>query len=99
MVEIFKSKAVLVGSPTINKGILVSLAGDLEMIKGLKFTNKAAAFGAYGWSGEAVKLITKHMEEAGFEIVNDGIRELWNPDDEALERCFNYGADFAKQTK
>ncbi len=52
--EIFKSKAILVGSPTINKGILVSVAGMLEEIKGLKFKNKkAAAFGCYGWSGES----------------------------------------------
>lgn len=47
--EIFKSKAILIGSPTINRGILVSVAGILEEIKGLKFINKkAAAFGCYG---------------------------------------------------
>ena len=58
--EIFKSKAILVGSPTINKGILVSVAGMLEEIRGLKFKNKkAASFGAYGWSGESVKMISE----------------------------------------
>ncbi|HEU20184.1 MAG TPA: MBL fold metallo-hydrolase, partial [Deltaproteobacteria bacterium] len=34
--EIFKSKAVLVGSPTINKGILSAVAAILEEMKGLK---------------------------------------------------------------
>jgi flavorubredoxin len=44
--EVFKSKAILVGSPTINRGVLVSVAGIIEEIKGLKFKNKkAAAFG------------------------------------------------------
>ncbi|HHZ00485.1 MAG TPA: anaerobic nitric oxide reductase flavorubredoxin [Tissierellia bacterium] len=90
--EIFKSKMILVGSSTINKGILSAAAGLLEMIKGLKFTNKkAAAFGSYGWSGEAVKIITEQLREAKFDVVNDGIRELWNPDEEALERCREFG--------
>jgi len=100
MVEIFKSKAILVGSSTINKGILVSMAANIEMIKGLGFKNKkAAAFGSYGWSGESVKLLTKEIEEAGFEIVDEGIRALWNPDEDALKECYEYGANFAKKVK
>lgn len=100
MVEIFKSKAILVGSSTINKGILVSMAGNIEMIKGLQFKNKkAAAFGSYGWSGESVKLLTKEMEESGFEIVDEGIRALWNPDEDALKQCYEYGVNFAKKVK
>ena len=90
--EIFKSKMVLVGSSTINNGILTAAAGILEMIKGLKFTNKkAAAFGSYGWSGESVKIITELLKEAKFDVVNEGIKELWNPDEEALERCREFG--------
>ena len=58
--EVFKSKLILVGSSTINKGILSSAAAILEMIKGLGFTGKkAAAFGSYGWSGESVGLINE----------------------------------------
>ena len=90
--EIFKSKMVLVGSSTINNGILTAAAGILEMMKGMKFTNKkAAAFGSYGWSGESVKIITEQLKEAKFDVVNEGIRELWNPDEEALERCREFG--------
>ncbi len=90
--EVFKSKMILVGSSTINNGILTAAAGILEMIKGLKFTNKkAAAFGSYGWSGESIKIITELLKEAKFDVVNDGIKELWNPDEEALERCREFG--------
>ena len=96
MVEIFKSKAILVGSSTINKGILFSIAGNLEMMKGLAFKNKkAAGFGCYGWSGESVKMITSELEHGGFKVVDDGIREMWNPDKDALERCLQYGKAFA----
>jgi flavorubredoxin len=90
--EIFKSKAVLVGSPTINKGILSAVAAILEEMKGLKFMNKkAAAFGCYGWSGEAVKIMTQHLSSAGFTVVDEGLRAMWNPDTKAIEICIEYG--------
>lgn len=94
--EIFKSKGILVGSPTINKGILTAVAGILEEIKGLKFSGKkAAAFGCYGWSGESVKIITEHLEKAGFQIVDEGLRALWNPDEESVARCVAFGKKLA----
>ena len=96
LTQMFRSKAVLVGSPTVNNGFTYAIAGILEMAKGLKFKKKkAAAFGSYGWSGEASKLITEHLQKAGFEIVNDGIRTLWVPDEDALKQAHDYGEAFA----
>jgi len=95
--EVFKAKAVLVGSPTINKGLLHSIAGLLDSLKGLGFKNKkAAAFGSYGWSGEGVKIITERLRAGGFELINDGLRTTWNPDAAQLDQCFKYGAEIAK---
>jgi len=95
--EIFKSKAILMGSPTINKGLLSSIGGIKEEIKGLSFKNKrAAAFGSYGWSGESVKLLTAALSEAGFNVLNEGIKEFWFPDSEARENCFRFGETFAR---
>jgi flavorubredoxin len=94
--EIFKSKAVLIGSPTINKGILSAVAAILEEMKGLKFMNKkAAAFGCYGWSGEAVKIMTQHLSSAGFTVVDEGLRAMWNPDTKTIEICIEYGKKVA----
>jgi flavorubredoxin len=94
--EIFKSKAILLGSPTINRGILVSVAGILEEIKGLKFKNKkAAAFGCYGWSGESTKIISESLKAAGFEVVDEGIKAMWNPNNENLNKCVKYGRELA----
>jgi len=96
--EIFKSRAVLAGSATINRGILSAISGILEMMKGLGFKNKkAAAFGTYGWSGESVAIIEKWLQEGKFEVVQPGIREQWNPDDEAIERCIAFGKSFAEK--
>ena len=92
LTEVFKSKMILVGSPTVNNGYLHSIAGILEMIKGMKLKGKkAVAFGSYGWSGEAVKLITEELRKSGFEIVNDGIRCMWTPDSEAEKELIEFG--------
>ena len=96
LTEVFHSRAVLVGSPTINNGYSYAIAGILEMIKGLKLKKKkGAAFGSYGWSGEGIKLITEHLKAAGIETVNNGIRTLWVPDQDALEQSRQFGRDFA----
>ena len=94
--EVFKSKMVLIGSPTVNNGILSAAAAILEEMKGLKFRNKkAAAFGCYGWSGEAIKIISERLKEGGFQVLNDGIREKWNPNSEAIDNCARFGKDVA----
>lgn len=93
--ETFKSKGIVVGSPTINKGILHSIASFMEIAKGLNFQQKkGCAFGCYGWSGESVKLINGLLDEAGFELINDqGLRMLWNPDEEAVAAAKAYGQE------
>jgi len=94
--EIFKSKAVLIGSPTINKGILSAAAAMLEEMDGLGFRNKkAAAFGCYGWSGEATTVISKRLEQGGFHVLNDGIMAKWNPNGDAIDDCVRFGKDVA----
>jgi len=98
--EVFKSKAIIVGSPTINKGVLFSVAGILEMIKGLGFKNKkAAAFGSYGWSGENTKLISTELQHSGFELINEGLRVTWNPDDESVIKCQDFGQSIGEALK
>lgn len=98
--EIFKSKAILLGSPTVNGGILYSMAGIIDLIKGLRFKNKkAAAFGSYGWSGENIKHLTDDLKKSGFEVINDGIRVMWNPDEAGLKECREFGKNIGEMLK
>ena len=98
LTQVFKSKAILVGSPTVNNGYLYSIAGILEMIKGMKLKDKkAVAFGSYGWSGEATKLITEELRKAGLEIINDGIKVLWTPNEEIKKICNEFGKNIIKK--
>ncbi len=94
LTEVFKSKMILVGSPTVNNGYLHSIAGILEMIKGMKLKNKkAAAFGSYGWSGEAVKQITEYLKTCGFEVINEGYRCMWTPNKEVEKELEKFGEE------
>lgn len=100
LTDVFRSKAILVGSPTVGKGVLTAIAGTLEEIKGLKFAGKkAAAFGSYGWSGESVKIIGDSLRASGFDVVDDGFKALWQPDDDALKAAYEYGTAFAAKIR
>ena len=96
--EVFKSKTVVMGSPTVGNGVLHSVAGFAHLMKGLKFKNKkAAAFGCYGWSGEGNKVISESMKDAGFELIDeDGLKNLWNPNESAKEEAVKFGMKIAK---
>nr|WP_245311189.1 MBL fold metallo-hydrolase [Peptoniphilus stercorisuis] len=88
MTEVFKSRAIAVGSPTVGNDILSSVDGWIHFLKSLKFKNKkAAAFGCYGWSGEGVKVLQERLLDAGFEVVEENIKSLWNPDEEDFEKA------------
>lgn len=94
--EVFRSRAVIMGSPTVNNGYLYAIAGILEMLRGLKLKNKTAtAFGSYGWSGESVKMICEELTKAGFSVVDDGFRTQWVADEDALAKLREYGGYLA----
>lgn len=93
MTEVFRSRAIAVGSPTVGNGILSSVGGWLDFLKELKFKNKkAAVFGCYGWSGESTRILRERLTDAGFQVVEPEIRCNWNPTEEDLGKA----ADIAK---
>ena len=100
MTEVFDAKAIVIGSPTLNNQLFPSLADFLTYMKGLKPLNKiGAAFGSYGWSGEAVKLINNELEAMKFEIIDPGLRVQYVPDQEALASCYELGRKVARAVR
>jgi len=98
--EIFKAKAIIIGSPTFNQGILPTLAPILEDLKGLRFQNKVgAAFGSYGWSGESVKLIEENLARCKIPVVAEGLLVKWQPRSEDLTRCRELGHTVGRAVK
>ncbi|MBO6149168.1 MAG: MBL fold metallo-hydrolase [Lachnospiraceae bacterium] len=85
MTEVFRSKAIAVGSPTIVNGIMASVSGWLAYLKELKFKNKkAAVFGCYGWSGEGNAILRESLDSMGYEVVEPEIKSYFNPTEEVL---------------
>lgn len=99
IVEVFRSRTVVIGSPTLNYGVLPTIAPLLEDLRGLKFKNKiGAAFGSYGWSGESVKVIEEHFGKCGIPVAREGIRCKWQPGSQDLDACRAFGREIAKMT-
>ncbi len=100
LTEIIEAGALIVGSPTLNNNIFPVIADVMTYIKGLKPQNKiAAAFGSFGWSGEAVKILNKEFSEMKLDIIDEGIRVQYVPDEDDLNRCFDLGVKIAKALK
>ncbi len=95
--EIFKAKAILLGSPTFNNGVLPTIRPVMEDLKGLKFQNKiGAAFGTYGWSGEGVGILEEYLKSCKIDVVAPGIKAKWQPKEDALAQCEGLGQKVAQ---
>ena len=92
MTEVLDARAVVVGSPTLNNGLFPTVADFLCYMKGLKPQNKiGAAFGSYGWSGEAVKLIENELTDAKIDLVAPGLRVQFVPEKATIDACREFG--------
>ena len=95
---ILDSGALIVGSPTINGQMFPRVADVLTYIKGLKPKNViGAAFGSYGWSGEAVKDVEKYFEEMKIPLPVPSLRVNYVPDDNDLRDARNFGIAIGKE--
>ncbi len=84
--EIYDSGAVLVGSPTLNNDMYPTVAELLCYMRGLKFQNKiGAAFGSYGWSGEAPKMVQAALNEMKYQLPAPEVRIQWVPEENSME--------------
>ena len=96
--EVLDAGAVIVGSPTLNNGILPTVSDFLTYMKGLKPKNKvAAAFGSFGWSGEAVKIITATLNDMKLDVIEPGVKIQFVPDDNDFEACTELGKTVAEK--
>lgn len=100
MTEMLDAKALIVGSPTLNNNIFPSLMDVLTYIKGLKPQNRiAAAFGSYGWSGEAANLLSTELENMKLKIVEPALRVKYIPDTASRDLCFEFGKKIGEHVK
>ncbi len=97
MTEVLGAKAVVLGCSTLNNGLLPRMAGFLMYMRGLKPTNKiGAAFGSFGWSGEAVKLMNEAMADMKLDVIEEGLRMKYVPTEDKLKECVAMGNRIGK---
>ncbi|SFN06320.1 FprA family A-type flavoprotein [Thermodesulforhabdus norvegica] len=98
--EILDAKGVAVGSPTLNNGLFPTVADLLTYLKGLKPAGKLGlAFGSYGWSGEAARIIADYLRDMKFELVQDPLRVNYVPGKDELKDCFEAGKKLGAKIK
>jgi flavodoxin I len=87
--------ALAVGAPTYNHAMPVDFNNLFEEAgaKGLNLKGKlGAAFGSYGWSGEAPKLVLEILKNRfEMQIIEPPLLAKYTPDQNALTACKDLG--------
>jgi flavorubredoxin len=98
--DILTSRLVLIGSPTMNNGMLPTVGGFLTYLKGLRPRNRVGfAFGSFGWGGQAVGEIEKVMEGLKWEVPESGVKLKFVPDGDELEKMKVIGKSLGEKVK
>ncbi|MCX9012850.1 MAG: FprA family A-type flavoprotein [Candidatus Methanoperedens sp.] len=97
--EVLESRAVLIGSPTLNNGMFPTVGGFLTYLTGLRPKNKLwATFGSYGWGGGAMRAVNEKLKSAGYEPV-ESLEVNFRPDGQDLAKCYALGQKIASMVK
>ncbi|ABI69348.1 putative flavoprotein [Syntrophomonas wolfei subsp. wolfei str. Goettingen G311] len=94
--SIDQADGLLVGSPTINGDALPPIWDLITRLSPITHSDKVAlAFGAYGWSGEAVPSIESRLNALRMKVL-PGFRVNFKPSARQLEDAFTLGMEFAR---
>ncbi len=98
--EFWRSRGLLVGSPTLNNEVFPSVAEFMTHLRGLRPTNRiAAGFGSYGWGGGAVKWLYEQFSAMKLEVVEPGLQVQYRPQVEDMDKAYEFGRQFAARVK
>jgi flavodoxin I len=100
--ELAEADAIIFGMPTYYHDISIDAKNLLDGVskEEIDLTGKVgAAFGSYGWSGEAPIMLVEIMKNKfGMDIIEPALRIKYNPDEEGLEECRRLGKTVAEKT-
>jgi len=99
--ELANADAIIIGMPTYHHDMTMGMKRLLEetSVRGVSLKGKVgAAFGSYGWSGEAPRLVLEVMENK-FEMktLKPPLLIKYTPDERGLEECHGLGKKVAEQ--
>lgn len=98
--ELNESDAFLIGSPTLNKDAVAPVWMLLSHIDAINIAKrKAALFGSYGWSGEALKNVRQRLEGVKVAVFAEDFRVVFVPSKDDLENAEQFGKTFGESLK
>jgi flavodoxin I len=103
--ELTNYDAVFFGAPTYRAEMPIDFKNLFLEVKEKKINlqNKiGAAFGSYGWSGEAPQAVTDILKSLGMQVKEPPIKAKLKPEQNTLEECESLGravADELAKTK
>ena len=93
-----RSNAVIIGSPTINQNTLLPVYRLFAVINPIRDRGKlSAAFGSYGWSGEAMKIIEANLRALKLNVVQEGLATKFFPHNDVASDYVEFGKKFGTQ--
>jgi len=98
--DVEKADAIVIGSPTYKGAGMPTVIKFVESLSNLPLKGKVgAAFGSYGWSGEAAGAISKKLKGYGMDVIEPDLRIKRIPEAEGIETCKELGKVIAKKLK
>lgn len=96
--KLVANNAIIVGSPTINQNTLLPIYKLFSVVNPIRDRGKlAAAFGSYGWSGEATGIIESNLRNLKFKVIQEAISSKFFPHEQKAQDFINFGKCFAEQ--
>lgn len=93
--------AILIGIPTYHHDMTVDIKNLFEeaAVKNVNLKGKiGAAFGSYGWSGEAPKMVIEIIKNKfGMDATEPPLLAKYAPDQASLEKCRELGRKVAER--
>lgn len=97
---LLEAKGIVVGSATHNRRPLLNITALMEDLIGLRPVKKiGAAFGSHGWGGGAVPLLEKSLQEAGIDVVQEGLALAWRPTPQERAEAVAFGRAFGERVR
>ncbi len=98
--DIKAADAIALGSSTFYYKMLPPMEKFIDSIAKANIKAKVgAAFGSYGWSGEAPVMIAEQMRKIGLNVIDPVLRIQYAPTEKDLEECKRLGKDLANKVK
>jgi flavorubredoxin len=95
-----KADGIIVGSPTIVGDAPKPIWDALTLLSSVKFKIKlGSAFGSYGWSGEATKMVEDRLSGLHIKLHKPSLKIKLIPEDKTLKECQAFGKEFVAALK